>query len=108
MIEPGKSAASPNRKAILILGMHRSGTSAGAGVAHALGAAGPRSLMAPDEFNPRGYFESSVLSVAFDEMLASLGSSWHDWRELSLRSLSSDAAAQHRENQGVDSCGIRR
>ena len=96
MIEPSKSAPSPNRKAILILGMHRSGTSAVAGVVNALGAAAPRTLMDPDEFNPRGYFESSALSAAFEEMLASIGSYWHDWRELNLRSLSSDATEQHR------------
>jgi len=96
MTEAGKSAASPSRTAILILGMHRSGTSAVAGVANALGAAGPRTLMAPDEFNPRGYFESGPLSVALEEMLASVGSYWHDWRELDLCSLSRDAADRHR------------
>lgn len=52
--------------------------------------------MPPDEFNPRGYFESSALSAAFDEMLASMGSRWHDWRELNARSLSADAAEQYR------------
>jgi hypothetical protein len=96
MIEPSKPVPSRDRKVILILGMHRSGTSAVAGVVNALGAAGPRTLMAADEFNPRGYFESGALSVAFDEILASAGSYWHDWRELNLRSLSLDAAEQHR------------
>jgi hypothetical protein len=52
--------------------------------------------MAPDEFNPRGYFESGALSLAFQEMLASLGSYWHDWRELDLWSPSRDVADRHR------------
>src|SRR5208282_5648526 len=61
-----KLSSSPKRRAILILGMHRSGTSAVAGVLSALGVAGPKTLIDPHDNNPRGFFESAVLRVAHD------------------------------------------
>src|ERR1700722_13492144 len=80
--EAGNSASSPKRQAILVLGMHRSGTSAVGGVVNALGAAAPKTLLKPDEGNPRGFFESAHLAVAHNSLLASAGSYWHDWRKL--------------------------
>jgi hypothetical protein len=82
---------------IVVLGMHRSGTSAIAGVISALGVAGPRTMSKPDDWNPHGYFESTLLFVAFDEMLAAAGSAWDDWRQLNLQWLHSKAAEHHRQ-----------
>jgi hypothetical protein len=65
---------------IVILGMHRSGTSAVAGVLTKLGGAAPKHPMPPSERNARGYFESLPLMRFHDELLASAGSYWHDWR----------------------------
>ncbi|WP_169978956.1 sulfotransferase family protein [Tautonia rosea] len=65
--------------ALLVLGMHRSGTSALTRVLSLLGAALPRNLMpAVQESNALGHWESLDLMVIHDEMLASVGSSWHD------------------------------
>ena len=83
------------RQAIVILGMHRSGTSAFGGVVSALGVAGPKTLAASNEWNPRGYFESARLFHALDEMLASAGSRWDDWRPLDPQWLRSKAAEQY-------------
>lgn len=70
------------KTALVVLGMHRSGTSSVAGALTHLGAAAPRTLMAPATDNPRGFWESHVVMVLNDELLAEAGSSWHDWRRL--------------------------
>ena len=68
------------RTAVLVLGMHRSGTSALARVVNFLGATMPRHLMAANKWNPRGYWESSPLVALHDQLLAALDSTWDDWR----------------------------
>jgi hypothetical protein len=95
--EQSKLASSPKRQAILVLGMHRGGTSALGGVINALGAAGPKTLLGADAHNPRGYFESSPIRNAHDEMLASADSCWHDWRQINPQWIHSKAAEQHRQ-----------
>jgi hypothetical protein len=77
-----KLASSSQRQAILVLGMHRSGTSALGGVISALDVAGPKTLASANEWNPRGYFESPRIFAAHDELLASIGSCWDDWRQI--------------------------
>ena len=69
------------RHVILVLGMHRSGTSAAAGLLVKLGGAQPKTLMPAEHGNERGYFESQALMTFHDELLASAGSSWTDWRQ---------------------------
>ena len=70
------------KTALVVLGMHRSGTSSVAGALTLLGAAAPLTLMAPAADNPRGFWESNVVMVLDDELLAEAGSSWSDWRRL--------------------------
>ena len=67
-------------RVILVLGMHRSGTSAVAGMLGDHGAVLPTDLMAPSPMNPKGFSESESISTLDDELMMSLGSSWHDWR----------------------------
>lgn len=93
-----KMTSSPQRTAALVLGMHRSGTSAIAGVLSALGAAIPKkTLMGADSGNERRYFEAYALVVAHDLLLTSAGSCWHDWRQFDARWLCSTAAEPHRQ-----------
>ncbi|ETA71982.1 MULTISPECIES: sulfotransferase family protein [Mesorhizobium] len=87
----------PTRHAILILGMHRSGTSALGGVINALGAAGPKTPLPSHAANPRGFFESAPLALAHDELLASVGSSWLDWRQLNPQRINSEATEPYRQ-----------
>jgi GT2 family glycosyltransferase len=66
------------RKAVVVLGMHRSGTSAVTRVISLLGADLPKSLMQPWADNETGFWESKELQEIHDAMLASAGSSWDD------------------------------
>ena len=68
--------------AILVLGMHRSGTSAAAGWLHALGVNLGPYLMAEDPTQPKGYFEHAEIVGIHDELMAAFGSSWDDPRAL--------------------------
>lgn len=71
------------KTALVVLGMHRSGTSSVAGALSLLGARPPRTLMEPGEDNPRGFWESAVLMEINDRILAAGGSDWRDWRRFS-------------------------
>jgi hypothetical protein len=70
------------RQALLVLGMHRSGTSALAGLIVRLGMHGPRTLIPPNEFNPLGYWESEPIVQFHDRVLHAAGSSWDAWAPL--------------------------
>ncbi len=77
-----------NRKAprtcLLVLGMHRSGTSALTRVLNLLGASLPKNVLGAAPGNETGYWEPKRLAVLHDELLAEAGSSWYDWRKLDL------------------------
>jgi hypothetical protein len=79
-----------SRVAILVLGMHRSGTSALTWLLGRLGAALPRDAIAPSGDNARGYWESQALVAADDQLLRVVRSSWFDPRPLDLSRLSAD------------------
>lgn len=64
---------------VLVLGMHRSGTSALTRVLNLLGCALPEALVGPSEGNELGHWESASAVVLNDEILASAGSNWNDW-----------------------------
>jgi len=64
---------------VLVLGMHRSGTSALTRVLNLLGYALPEALVGPSEGNELGHWESASAVVLNDEILASAGSNWNDW-----------------------------
>jgi hypothetical protein len=85
------------RNVILILGMHRGGTSAAAGFFVKLGGAQPKTLMPAETKNERGYFESWAFMAFHDELLASVGSSWADWRQFDPDWYHSPAAAAFQE-----------
>lgn len=80
------SSASPDRandrQALLVLGMHRSGTSAAAGVLVRLGATPPRTQFRATKHNQRGFTESPRIVDLHNRVLASLDSSWRDWEPL--------------------------
>lgn len=64
---------------LLVLGMHRSGTSAVTRVLNLLGCALPDNLIGPSESNETGHWESIAANHLNDAILASAGSSWADW-----------------------------
>lgn len=85
------------KTAIVIAGMHRSGTSSIAGAAAILGASLPKHLMAAHEgSNPLGHFESQKIVDLNDAILSNVGSRWNDWREIPDAWLKSDFARECR------------
>lgn len=84
----------PRRQALLVLGMHRSGTSALSGVLAQLGVEPPKTLMKPASDNPRGFWESKEIVAFHERLLASIGSVWSEWSEIDKASLGSEAAAE--------------
>lgn len=74
---------------VIVLGMHRSGTSMLARVLGLMGCyAGPEESFAPpDAANPRGYWERRDLWAVDEAILQSLGASWYDIAELDLNRL---------------------
>ena len=77
--------------------MHRSGTSALTNVLALAGAELPAQLMQPNSANVRGFFESEAIYQLHEEMLESLGSSWHDLSPLPAGWESSALANQFKE-----------
>ena len=67
---------------VVVLGMHRSGTSALSGLLVQAGLDAPLDLMAPTKANPRGYWESLGAMQLNDKMLQQLGSEWNSPRTL--------------------------
>jgi hypothetical protein len=74
------------RRALLVLGMHRSGTSALTGLIVRLGVDAPRTLHPPNEWNPLGYWESEPILDFHDRLLRAAGTSWDAWTPLNASS----------------------
>jgi hypothetical protein len=85
------------RQGILILGMHRSGTSAVARVVNLLGAAAPADLMPATPSNPRGHWESNRFYAIHEELLKAAGTAWDDWRPVDSNWFESSPADTYRE-----------
>ena len=83
---PNKRLAIPfragARKAVVILGMHRSGTSALGGALQLLGVNFGQRLFPPGKDNEKGYWEHPEIVTLHDELLRSLGSRWDDDKPL--------------------------
>jgi hypothetical protein len=74
-LEP-PSTHSTNDRLVVVLGMHRSGTSAMSGSLRALGVEMGDSLLAPNDYNPRGYWEDLNLYDLNEQLLAALSHRW--------------------------------
>jgi len=68
----------PTRRAFVVVGMHRSGTSAMARVLSLLGSTLPERLMVPEAHNPAGFWEPQAVADLNDEILAAGDSEWDD------------------------------
>lgn len=78
---------------IMILGMHRSGTSALAGGLSMAGGCAPIDMIAASESNERGHWESSKIVRLNDAILSEFGSAWDDWLPLDFKSLPAERIA---------------
>lgn len=73
---PPPPLSAPCRRAVVVLGMHRGGTSAVAGQLHRLGVDfGPR-LMPANADNPSGYYEHNDVVNLHDRFLLRLDATW--------------------------------
>jgi hypothetical protein len=78
MSTESSAKAAPPRTAYLVLGMHRSGTSAVTQLLALAGADLPKNLMPGDEHNARGYFEPWKVAMFNDQRLRAAGGAWDD------------------------------
>lgn len=82
------AAAVSQRTCLLVLGMHRSGTSAVTRTMNLLGYALPQRLIGALEGNVTGHWEPENIVLYNDRLLADMGSAWHDFTALPLSRLS--------------------
>lgn len=95
MTRRDESASRP--PVVLVLGMHRSGTSALAGTFSQLGLSlGDELMPATEDANPKGYFEHMRVVEAHDRLLAAFGMDWADPRALPESWMRHPAAVQAR------------
>ena len=69
----------PGKRAVLVVGMHRSGTSAVTRVLNYLGCALPNHLSGMGHDNERGFWESPAVRDLNERILKSAGTEWDDW-----------------------------
>lgn len=81
-------------RALLILGMHRSGTSAVTRVVNLLGAKLGDRLVPPGHDNPSGFWENATAVEINEQLLRDLGRTWYDMREMPDGWMETAAAAK--------------
>ena len=83
---------------MLVLGMHRSGTSALARVLNLVGYAAPKNLIKANKTNTSGHWESNRIARLDDLLLEDLGQSWFSWQPASLLDISTRRKAEFLED----------
>lgn len=78
---------SKERLCYLVLGMHRSGTSAVTRILNMMGAELPKNLLDANPTNVMGHWEPARLIALHDELLNEIGSKWDDFREIGIESI---------------------
>ncbi len=86
-------SSGPDRACVLVLGMHRSGTSAMTRTIHAMGAALPSNLIDPSPDNEEGFWESEEIVRIHNDFLVAVGHGWNDPRTPTQAMFDSPAAA---------------
>ncbi len=84
----------PRRLAVIVLGMHRSGTSAVAGTAVRLGLAAPRMSLPASADNPGGFHESALVVMLNQWLLRQAGSEWYDCFNFNISRLPAETRAE--------------
>ncbi|TRW94572.1 hypothetical protein FNJ84_18940 [Paracoccus sp. M683] len=80
--------AAGRRVALLVLGMHRSGTSALTRIISLAGAGLPRTMIPAGDGNRTGHWESSELVRTNDRIFEAFGLTWSDWQSPDLAAVS--------------------
>ncbi len=87
------SGAPEGRVGVLVLGMHRSGTSALTRAMALCGAALPARLMAPGADNAAGFWEPAAIVALHEAMLREAGRRWDDGQRLDVSRVADRGAA---------------
>ncbi|WP_373355257.1 hypothetical protein [Pseudoroseicyclus sp. CXY001] len=82
MRQPTSAESGAGRRALVVLGMHRSGTSMMTRLLADCGAELPQTLVGASPTNPAGHWESRRIVDLNARILETLGRHWHDWRAL--------------------------
>jgi len=93
---------------VLIIGMHRSGTSALTRVLNLLGADLPKDLIGSGPGNESGHWEPKRIVLLNDDFLSDLGSSWDDWSAFDFAKLAPERIAEYKSRLGQllrEDCG---
>src|SRR5918997_1578068 len=86
----------PSRTALIVLGMHRSGTSALARMLSLLGATLPEHVVGGVRGNEAGPWGPKRLVDLHVEMLGEMGSRWDDWRSFEPAALGPERLSHYR------------
>ncbi len=87
---------------IIILGMHRSGTSALAGILNILGISMGKKLLPPNEANPKGFFENLDITYFDDYLLSLINTSWDDILPIHFDALKNLTQKKELINKGIE------
>lgn len=85
------------RICVMVLGMHRSGTSALTRVFNLLGCDLPQTLIGANRTNEPGHWEAAPVARLNDQILESAGSTWDDWAEVNPDWFASPRSEEFRE-----------
>ena len=91
---PERESTCVKKTALVVLGMHRSGTSSLSGTLIKLGACSPKTLMPAGIGNELGHFESSAIVELNDRLLASADTRWDDWRPVNADRIAAPAISE--------------
>lgn len=100
-----KPPKSTDRAALVVLGMHRSGTSALTGVLGHMGCDLPQNLLPATEMNAKGYFESGRVTALNDALLASVGLRWSNFQQFPEEWFTSPMAGEFAEQAVAELVG---
>lgn len=89
-----KVVVAVKKRAICILGMHRSGTSALSGIINLMGVDIGKNIMSPQKDNAKGFYENDKVVSLNEKILSCLDSSWDDVFDLPVN--------WHKKEQIVD------
>lgn len=86
------------KKTVFVLGMHRSGTSATAGMLALAGLDPGRSLIPAQHDNPKGFYENETIVQIHDRLLQEINSEYFDLKRLEYGWLKKKAVVYAKEN----------
>lgn len=85
------------KKTVFVLGMHRSGTSATAGMLTLAGLDPGESLIPAQDDNPKGFYENAAIVQIHDRLLQEINSEYFDLKRLKLGWFKSQSVAHAKE-----------